>query len=160
MTDEKLEGRELDAAVAQRVFGKRVRKVRYLEGYSWPKGGFLKDDQRVTHFEECLAQEMEDGEILAFAYDAEPVVKVNLVPHYADKIEDAWRVVSHLRDNWRFLFQETPGKQWRAVFSSHHFHDVAFMEDDESAPTAIARAGLHAAAWIPNRTNPGGGTDR
>ena len=149
---EQLSDRELDAAIAQRVFGKRTRKVRYLEGYSWPKGKLLDDATREANFAEALVEEMEDGEILYVDYDCKPRLVANSVPRYSLHIADAWRIVAHLRTDWRFNFQDVLTDKWRAVFSNRHFHDLAFGADDYSAETAICRAALLAVDWRASST--------
>ena len=93
-------GRELDALVAEKVFGNKTRKVRYLDSYSYEEGHMLDPKYQKTNFSEALAEVMDEDEVLYGHFGCEGTgVRLNLVPHYSTEIEDAWKVVMQMAEN-------------------------------------------------------------
>lgn len=114
-------GRELDALVAERVMGWYLKGRRWIDPERREFAGFTTEPQ----------------------YDPNSDRDHPLWEPSSD-MASAWEVVEKMRPDWRFLFQETPGRRWRAVFSSHSERDLAKMEDADSAPEAICKAALQA----------------
>jgi len=122
-------GRELDALVAERVMGhpgRFVERVNINDRW-WDRTTWLpwEEEPEKPHGGTAVGQ---------------------MPPRYSTDIETAWKVVERLRTDWRFLFQETPGRKWRAMFSSHRRQEAWFMDDADTAPLAICRAALKAVA--------------
>jgi hypothetical protein len=114
---EKLEGRQLDAAVAERVMGADKEK------------------------EIDLAMLDPSGVIDSFR----DTIWANILPHYSTDIAAAWRVVEKLREEgWQVVINVLDDGAEVAV--TRHEMAGHLYEFADTAPLAISRAALRAVA--------------
>ena len=142
--------RELDALVAEKVFGHTTRVVEYLQSYSWKDADrreYAKDDPDRVNLGMALVEVMEREQIMYEHYDERGFhVRLNCVPHYSTEIAAAWEVVEK-DDGWGYDWKV---KRW--VASSKPWSCTAertadgqtFYAEAMTAPLAICLAALKA----------------
>lgn len=142
-------GRELDALIAEKVFGHTTKMVEYLDSYSvTDKDGkhFESDDPDRVNLRKVLVAVMERDQIMYGHWECDYHVRLNVVPHYSTDIAAAWLVVEKMGDGKNFALAKGP-EHWTAGFSKG---DNMAAENAKIAPHVICLAALEAIRQNPS----------
>ncbi len=132
-------GRELDAHVETRVFGRQVEWGKNFTPHDWATSDY--------------ATEMMGPGVRNWTLDNRPThtafhPPLETVPGYSTSIEAAWEVVEYMRakDEWAFTLGTDTSGDWDATFwEGDTFHNATA----DTAPAAICKCALAAVGALP-----------
>lgn len=172
MSEATAAGRELaqlDADVERLVFGREVLGMAACR--PWQDGtGYYVDDEQASRPDHVMRPvyvgpgcyglgrcTSTDPATTVFGHWAECL---EVVPAYSTDLASAWLVVERMRDRWEFRLtrwhEDLDAPEWCALFFDRRLGSADGEVYAETAPLAICRAALAAAAAA---SRPGGGVE-